>query len=172
VLRCCTAHRPVCTSHSSREGQFGPLCSFVLLVYKWPALWHVQQCRQALAGLDQAWWSTCCLLLLVSCSAYFSTLKIEAIYCADTSGCLPSTRRYNPQDRNLHNIMSVAITLRLLVKIRDSRWCVTLKEKFDNWNISILLFLCANSRRLNQNKYWRVHAIKVTLTLHLNSDQP
>jgi hypothetical protein len=43
------------------------------------------------------------LLLLVSCLAYCSSLKIEAIYYSETLGCLLTTRYYNPEDRTLHS---------------------------------------------------------------------
>jgi hypothetical protein len=42
--------------------------------------------------------SAWCLLLLISCLAYSSTLKMEAICSSETSGCLQITRGYNPED--------------------------------------------------------------------------
>jgi hypothetical protein len=47
--------------------------------------------------------SACRLLLLVSCLAYSSTLKMEAIYSSETSGCLLSTSHNNPEDHALNN---------------------------------------------------------------------
>jgi hypothetical protein len=41
---------------------------------------------------------------LVSCSPYFSTLKMEAIFSSETSVDTPrTTRRYIPEDGTLHN---------------------------------------------------------------------
>jgi hypothetical protein len=39
----------------------------------------------------------CRPLLLVSCLAYFSTLKFEAIYSSKTSNYFQTRRRYNPE---------------------------------------------------------------------------
>jgi hypothetical protein len=42
-------------------------------------------------------------LTLVSCSAYFSTLKMEAIFSSETSvDSQRTTRRYIPEDGTLH----------------------------------------------------------------------
>jgi hypothetical protein len=44
------------------------------------------------------------IITLVSCSAYFSTLKMEAIYSSETSVDFQrTTRRYIPEDSTLHN---------------------------------------------------------------------
>jgi hypothetical protein len=40
---------------------------------------------------------------LVSCSAYYSTLKMEGISSSEISGSLQTTRRYNPRDCTLNN---------------------------------------------------------------------
>jgi hypothetical protein len=39
-----------------------------------------------------------CLFRLVSCLTYSSALNMEAIYSSETSGCLVTTRWYNPED--------------------------------------------------------------------------
>jgi hypothetical protein len=49
--------------------------------------------------------SVCRLLLLVSCLAYSSTLKIEAICSSETLACLRTTRHYNPEDRTFQDII-------------------------------------------------------------------
>jgi hypothetical protein len=36
----------------------------------------------------------CCILLLISCLAYLSTLKMEARCSSETSACLPTSQRY------------------------------------------------------------------------------
>jgi hypothetical protein len=46
---------------------------------------------------------TCRLLLLVSCLAYSSTLKMVEIRSSETSGFLRTRRCYNSEDRDLHN---------------------------------------------------------------------
>jgi hypothetical protein len=43
--------------------------------------------------------SACCLFLLVSCLAYFSTLKTEVIYSSVTPEFLRTAERYKPKDR-------------------------------------------------------------------------
>jgi hypothetical protein len=46
---------------------------------------------------------------LISCSDYFSTLKMEAICSSETSvDSQQTTRRYIPEDGTLHNIIMVA----------------------------------------------------------------
>jgi hypothetical protein len=42
-------------------------------------------------------------ILPISCLAYSSTLKTGAICSSETSGFLRTTRRYNAEDRTLHN---------------------------------------------------------------------
>jgi hypothetical protein len=42
-------------------------------------------------------------LMLVSCSDYFSTLKMEVICSSETSVCQRTTRRYIPEDDTLQN---------------------------------------------------------------------
>jgi hypothetical protein len=45
-----------------------------------------------------------CQAELASCSAYSSTMKMEAIFSSETSGDFQrTTRRYIPEDRALHN---------------------------------------------------------------------
>jgi hypothetical protein len=42
--------------------------------------------------------------MLVSCSAYFCTLKMEVIFSSETSADIQrTTRSYIPEDYNLHN---------------------------------------------------------------------
>jgi hypothetical protein len=41
--------------------------------------------------------------MLVSCSAYFTTMKMEAICSFETSVDFQTTRRYIPDDGALHN---------------------------------------------------------------------
>jgi hypothetical protein len=40
--------------------------------------------------------------MLVYCLAHPSTLKMDAIYSPETSGCLRTTRGYNTDDRRPH----------------------------------------------------------------------
>jgi hypothetical protein len=47
--------------------------------------------------------SSCYLLLLVSCLAYSSTLKMEAVCSNEMLGTLLTTLCYNPQDPTLHS---------------------------------------------------------------------
>jgi hypothetical protein len=47
--------------------------------------------------------------MLISCSTYIWTLKMEAIYSSETSvGFHQTTRRYVPEDRSLQMSESVA----------------------------------------------------------------
>jgi hypothetical protein len=44
-------------------------------------------------------------LLLVSFLPYISILKMEALYSSETSGCLRTTRRYNPEHYTFFNLL-------------------------------------------------------------------
>jgi hypothetical protein len=59
--------------------------------------------------------SACRLLLLVSCFAYSSKLKMEVIFYSETSGYLRTTRRYNPEDLILHSYVVVGQSVGLSV---------------------------------------------------------
>jgi hypothetical protein len=63
------------------------------------------------------------LFLLVSCLLYSSTLMMEATYSSETSSCLRTTRRYNPEDRTLqrHCRENIKSNFRINHSFRDQQ---------------------------------------------------
>jgi hypothetical protein len=75
-------------------------------------MWHHTLCVTTFWGL-----SHCYAFTLVSCSAYSSTLKMEAICSSETSVDIQQiTQRYIPEDSTLHNYTCCFISKSLLLK--------------------------------------------------------
>jgi hypothetical protein len=75
------------------------------------------------------------LFLLVSCLVYSSTLKMEATYSSETSGCLRTIRRYNPEDQThqSHSRENIKSNFRINNCFRDQQ-----KEKHSSALLSLV----------------------------------
>jgi hypothetical protein len=81
----------------------------------------------------------CHLLLLASSLAYFSTLKIEAIFSCETPDSLQTTRPYNPEDRilNIVNQFYVYLTASFcLFKVRTRSYACPCIQLVPLWTPS------------------------------------
>jgi hypothetical protein len=95
--------RTLVRSYNISEGSIYPLrgsCMFLLKMgYRLSDYTASDPRRQWFLLVSSALSSTCLQLLMVYCLVYYSTMKREPIYYSETSGCLWTTWRYNPEDR-------------------------------------------------------------------------
>jgi hypothetical protein len=76
------------------------------------------------------------LLLLTSCFAYSSILKMEATFSSETVGCLRTVGRYNPDDHFLHSHRRESLkNLRFLYRLNRIPYTGNLRRILYSFNL-------------------------------------